>query len=387
MFKVAALTVVKDEAAYIVDWINHCFYMGFEDIYIAVNRSTDLTEKILIDFSKLDSRVHVYNTDWLDMFPNKDGINMHLQYYSFCFLLNEARKDKSITHFFPLDADEFWFSKKFDEKINEYLSSLPSFDVISVPWAAQSGDSKAFLMPFENKFYTLKENVKSVFSRNALDNISKYLLHIPEFKLSKLKHFDADGNEVARIDDNTQRIKVKGDSAKSMILHRMLRSETEYLALVTRQRPSSILPIKDNRWGFNEDFNASLKISKSSLQAYFLFLKKARIPFENDILESQSSLCEKSVNILKVNPEIIVKNINIYIQVFKGTLLVKPILDIYVKNSTSVDDTRNLAIKFEKEGDFEKAYVLMKHAIKLRPNGPVIKRKLSEYEQRLGVVC
>ena len=153
MFKVAALAVVKDEAAYIVDWINHCFYMGFEEVYIAVNRSSDLTEKILFDFSALDNRVHVYNTDWLDMFPNRDGINIHLQYYSFCFLLNEASKKEDITHFFPLDADEFWFSDVFGQSIGEYLSSLPSFDVVSIPWAAQSGDSMEFLMPFENSLF------------------------------------------------------------------------------------------------------------------------------------------------------------------------------------------------------------------------------------------
>lgn len=54
-----------------------------------------------------------------------------------------------------------------------------------------------------------------------------------------------------------------------------------------------------------------------------------------------------------------------------------------LKNSY-VDLLRNDAIKLEKT-DLKMAYSLMKRALDLRPNGPVIKRKVLEYERLLGI--
>lgn len=383
MFKVAALAVVKDEAAYIVDWINHCFYMGFEEVYIAVNRSSDLTEKILFDFSALDNRVHVYNTDWLDMFPNRDGINIHLQYYSFCFLLNEASKKEDITHFFPLDADEFWFSDVFGQSIGEYLSSLPSFDVVSIPWAAQSGDSMEFLMPFENSLFTLKQNVKSVFSRDALSNIEKYLLHIPDFNCSELKHLDSNGDDAVRIDDKTQRIKINSNTMRSMILHRMLRSQKEYVALLMRQRPSSTLPIKDNRSGFDFSYSEVFDLGDSKSQ-YFDFLEKGRLPFIEDIEFSKDSLVAKADSIFDVDFKVIKENIDVYLRVLRGTDYFDRLVDLYCESCDSFSDFRDLAIRLENK-DLDLSYHFMKCARNLRPNGTLILKKIASYEEALGI--
>lgn len=57
--------------------------------------------------------------------------------------------------------------------------------------------------------------------------------------------------------------------------------------------------------------------------------------------------------------------------------------DVLIQNNY-VDLLRNDAIKLEKT-DLKMAYALMKRALELRPNGPVIKRKVSEYEQLLGI--
>ena len=61
MVNVAALTVIKDEAPYITDWINHCFFMGFSEVYIAINRSCDDTKKVVKALSVNNKNIKVIN--------------------------------------------------------------------------------------------------------------------------------------------------------------------------------------------------------------------------------------------------------------------------------------------------------------------------------------
>ncbi|MDC9501160.1 glycosyltransferase family 2 protein [Pseudoalteromonas sp. Angola-18] len=383
MVNVAALTVIKDEAPYITDWINHCFFMGFSEVYIAINRSCDDTKKVVKALSVNNKNIKVFDTTWLDMFPNKDGINMYLQYYSFCFLLNEASYNEKITHFFPLDADEFWFSYNFGETINEYLSSKGSFDILSVPWAAQSGDDKPFELPFKNINITVKENVKSILSRSAVENIGKYLLHIPEINKSNVIHLDANGEVAQRIDDKTQRIKINTSSQSSLILHRMLRSEQEYLALLTRQRPSSTLPIKDNRWGFHKGYQQIIELDSIKIKSYFDYLEKHRKPVEAYIELAKSEALNNAQKILKADKKIIVEHISKYIQVLKGTALLPEVIHIYSYECTSYSALRDTAISLEKI-NLELSLKLMKAAEVLRPEGQTIKRKIAQYLKELN---
>lgn len=49
-----------------------------------------------------------------------------------------------------------------------------------------------------------------------------------------------------------------------------------------------------------------------------------------------------------------------------------------------LDDLRKLAISFEKQGDYNNALRTMKIALKVRPDGPFIKRKIEEYKGNLN---
>lgn len=49
-----------------------------------------------------------------------------------------------------------------------------------------------------------------------------------------------------------------------------------------------------------------------------------------------------------------------------------------------VDLLRDDALNLEKT-DLKMAYSLMKRALELRPRGPLIKKKIAEYEEKLGI--
>ena len=382
--KVAALTVVKDEAAYILDWINHCFYFGFEEVYIAINRSSDKTTALLNQIAKDNKKVKVYNTDWIDSFPNQDGINIHLQYYSFCFLISEALKNQNITHVFPLDADEFWFCKDFTSSISSYLDRLPKFDMLSINWAAQNGDDEPFMLPFENKSYTLNNTVKSVLSRQAASNIKKYQLHIPKVALNELKHIDSEGNLSHLFTDTNQRVKIIGKQGRaSMILHRMVRSESEYLALLLRQRPSSPLPIKNNRQGFHKTHKLNLSLSEAELERYYQYLKQQKKPYLNLVIEAQQEVLNKVSIFNDMSNAIIIEYINDFIKVLKGTSKLSSILNRYLIHCDSYTQLRDTAILLE-DVNLSEGLKLMLKAAELRPQGPVIKRKIKEYKAKLS---
>ena len=59
-------------------------------------------------------------------------------------------------------------------------------------------------------------------------------------------------------------------------------------------------------------------------------------------------------------------------------------LAINNENFGSADILREVALAFEKDGDIETAYSLMKKASALRPNGPFIKKKVEEYREILS---
>ena len=384
-YKVAALTVVKDEAVYIIDWINHCFYFGFEEVHIAVNRTTDKTMLLLEQVTKSNDKVKVYCTDWIDLRPDKSGINTYLQYYSFCFLINEALKNSEITHVFPLDADEYWFPSDFQMPISNYISSLPEFDMLSVNWAAQSADDKPFMLPFENNHFTLMNNVKSILSRSCVHSIKRYQLHIPEMKIQKYIHLNTQGEQAQSLDNRTQRISFNSElEMTSMILHRMVRSEKEYLSLLLKQRPSSTLPIKDNRNGLNRKFESMLSINAEIKCKYEEYLLSRRSPFSDVISESQSDILNKLKLYEEISIDIISTNIKVFIKVLKGTRMLGVILDKFLLHSFDADELRDAAVYLEKI-DITYSFKLIEKAAVIRPQGPRI-RLLLEAKQ-LSLIC
>ena len=163
----------------------------------------------------------------------------------------------------------------------------------------------------------------------------------------------------------------------------MLRSEQEYLALLTRQRPSSTLPIKDNRWGFHKDYQQIIELDSIKIKSYFDYLEKHRKPVEAYIELAKSEALNNAQKILKADKKIIVEHISKYIQVLKGTALLPEVIHIYSYECTSYSALRDTAISLEKI-NLELSLKLMKAAEVLRPEGQTIKRKIAQYLKELN---
>ncbi|MFT6207732.1 MAG: hypothetical protein ACJA0T_001646 [Colwellia sp.] len=62
--------------------------------------------------------------------------------------------------------------------------------------------------------------------------------------------------------------------AGAFVLHRVCRSATEYVALLSRQRPGVEFPFKNNRFGFTKTSSAVIALDKQKSQAYWTALEQ-----------------------------------------------------------------------------------------------------------------
>lgn len=391
---VAVITVIKDEAAYIHEWIHHYLYFGFKHVYIAVNRTTDKTTEVLDLICAKYDNVKYFVTDWIDKDADKTGINSNMQRLSFSFLANEAFANANVSHCLSVDADEFFYPKRLKKNINQFISSLPSHNLISIHWACQDADDFEFSAPFVNKNYYTTPQVKTIISRDAFENMRKFTLHVPLLKSNNgVSHIDASGDAFKKgkhREISNKAFDVK--KQKALILHRMIRSECEYLALLLRKRPNSTLRVKDNRNGIVKRTNLLvLSDHDSALEAYYDSLNN--FINECDLIDLINSIREEiqanAQEILNVNDEDLIKDIDVYYKVLKGTSLftvlherVKSMAPELLKNNANVNKVREVAIQFE-SNHLEVALDLMKIALLIRPTGPVIKAKIAAYEKKL----
>ena len=113
------ICIASDEAPYIHEFIFHYLYLGFKNIFIGVNNSSDLTIKIIQKIQESFSQVHLYNV--------QESIDNGRQDACYTQLYGQYLKLSSSRYFFIVDIDEFWATSKFPEKISEYIQRIDPF--------------------------------------------------------------------------------------------------------------------------------------------------------------------------------------------------------------------------------------------------------------------
>ncbi|RBW46953.1 hypothetical protein DS885_05450 [Psychromonas sp. B3M02] len=388
----AVIAVIKDESAYIHEWVHHYHHFGFNHIYLAVNRTSDRTIEVLDKICSKYQSVKYFITDWIDKDSDESGINPNMQRLSYSFLANEVFKNKNVTHCLSLDADEFFYPKCFKKNINDFIGSFPENEMLSIHWACQGVDSEEFLPPFANNEYYIRPQVKTVISRSAFEKIKKFTVHIPLLCEKNGLHIDASGlpfvegkhREISQINFSSNQ--------KGFILHRMIRSDLEYLALLLRKRPASTLRLKNNRNGiFVKPGLLKLDIPKETLNVYYESLNAfiSTCSLREILNEERSEIKGRAKQILNVSDEEILENIETYYTVLNGTsafpLLhsrMRTLGDRLLKMERPVDRLRDLAIHMERF-DLNVSLDLMRIALIGRPKGLIIKRKIISYESKL----
>jgi len=335
-----------------------------------------------------------------------------------------------------VDIDEFWFPKDFCTSISDYLSTKPEYDIISFNWLMQHGDKTPFSMPFSNLVVVPSFQLKSLFSMRVTTNVKRYHSHAP-IMVKKVIRLDPNGQTFEEGDKYVRFKNIPNNNSEAFILHRMIRSEIEYLARISKERPGNNLEIKDNRNGFGYkgklfDINTDKTlIYHKSIQEFI------NVNCLNEIIQlNRKDVIEKSKKLVNIERTHLIDNLPTYIKVLEGTSLQKTIIekicnykiskhelshienqaktiknkhfclrllaqarlseiknrlqikkieDILEAKNISAADYRNAALATESD-DLKTSFKLMKAAHELKPNVPFIIKKLEEYTLRISSI-
>ena len=248
-FRVKITAIAKDEAAYIPEWIYHHLHFGFDHIEVIVNRTTDNSAKVLGKISAINHSVSFLHYDWIDLCP--EVVQRQIQYIAYADAYNRAI-DEGYTHLLFIDIDEYWTPTDFSTNIHDYLSAYPEDSSFSFNWFCELGVNEEF-SGIQKKFkFFSNEHVKTLI--NLSSSISQIKIHAPLFN-EDARHLIANGTAFVPRDNNAQFHKYPIDEfLPAFIIHRMYRSEIEYVSSLLRGNPNSTETIsslfKDNRHGF-----------------------------------------------------------------------------------------------------------------------------------------
>ncbi|BCN92754.1 hypothetical protein THMIRHAM_05390 [Thiomicrorhabdus immobilis] len=250
--KVKLVAIAKDEAAYIAQWVFHHLHFGFDAIEIHVNRTEDnstvVLEKIV---SQYPDKVSYRNADWVDIAP--DCVSRVMQYAVYAEAYQRTKSEGEFTHICFLDIDEFWTPRDFCSSVKSCLESLDkNVSSVSFNWLNVLDEKIAFSSLTNPLKVQPASTVKSII--NLKSDVSRVQLHLSEFLDNDhfYGHIMNDGRRFKHSAKERQRL---AESEKDVeypffILHRMFRTQIEYVSLLYRGNPRGNTPFKMNRPGY-----------------------------------------------------------------------------------------------------------------------------------------
>jgi len=300
--RVQLSAVAKNEAAYLPEWIYHHLNVGFDDICVYVNRTTDNSVNIL---KKIGSKYPAVRFKEIDFFDLARVANIQLVGYALA--LGEAREAGFDYQMF-LDIDEYWYSKDPDQTIHSHIEQLNKPDVVLYEWFNRSGESTPFSLPlakvvegFRNKHvkavFNLSLEIEYIAIHNVFSQSDNYVL--------------ANGDRYILDTPHGGFLPTTSNLLKDeFILHRINRSEMEYVALLARghaSKPGAVL--KSNRFGFDRDkheYRDELSVNEMRLQDYqdgfSSFIRETDI--EEDLKTAQKLVRERYDDFVQAIPNL-----------------------------------------------------------------------------------
>ena len=239
MKKIKLAAIARDEAAYLPEWIFHHLDFGFDEIEIYINNTVDNSSAVLENITD-NYPVKVINADKLF---KKSSSNF--QSLAYTEITKNALAD-GFTYLMLLDIDEFWTPADFKTSIKEAIRLFNYPQVINFNWFVHC-DEEPFSTCFKNEI-KIKTNahVKTVFQLNGpwekvrLHNVTgKDLV----YTRGNGDSFDFGDSKLCGL-SNAQCL-----THDYFVIHRMYRSEMEYISLLGRGRANKS-KIKNNRPGY-----------------------------------------------------------------------------------------------------------------------------------------
>ncbi|TVU71272.1 glycosyltransferase family 2 protein [Cobetia crustatorum] len=255
--KVCVVSIVKDEASYIADWVAHHVYFGFDSFHFIVNRTTDATVSIIEGLTTVYSGITYEFADWIDICHPKIRGNMQQISYAKAFL------ELDVDYFMFLDLDEYWASQDFTSCVKKNIIANDYPNVIYYQWHAELGVKVPFknFAP-ENNYYLMSLG-KSLVKKGT--NIDMFRIHVP---VTSDRVVMSDGTKFKSKIKPPQFVHADVSAVRDhFVVHRMFRSENEYLSKLMNGSPGSTKSIKHNRKkGFITRHDAEFAFSIDPLQ-------------------------------------------------------------------------------------------------------------------------
>ncbi len=298
--KVKLVALAKDEAPYLAEWIAHHLYFGFDEIEVLVNRTTDNSESVLSKVVSVSPNVKWRSIDWIDLIEG--NVSRDIQKIAYSQAYNDAKKN--FTHLFFIDIDEFWIPANFKDSIVECIKKLKSPDAIYFEWANELGHDAPFQSLSKSHGYQAHELGKTLFSTSA--PLNKISIHRHFFKRHE-SYILANGDIFEADDKNAQAVSKNKSCLKPyFILHRISRSEEEYVSLLYRGNPENHNKFKNNRFGYNADGRpiVNIEFPHEEWSHYKAFMSAIFFKWNifKDMDEARCATIERyNLSVLKIN--------------------------------------------------------------------------------------
>ncbi len=123
--RILAVLTVRNEAAFLLEWLAHHKAVGFTDFLVFSNDCTDGTDKMLDRLDQLGWLTHVRNDGPYD----KGGIQ-----FTALKMADKTRQVKKADWILPMDVDEFVNIHTGDHTVPALLAALPDATAITLTW-------------------------------------------------------------------------------------------------------------------------------------------------------------------------------------------------------------------------------------------------------------
>lgn len=309
--KVCVVSIVKDEASYIADWVAHHVYFGFDSFHFVVNRTTDATVSIIEDLSRVYSGITYEFADWIDICHPKIRGNMQQISYAKAFL------ELEVDYFMFLDLDEYWTSRDFTSCVKKNIIANDYPNVIYYQWHAELGVKEPFKnFSEENKYYLMSLG-KSLVKKGT--NIDMFRIHVP---VTSDRIVMADGTRFKSKVKPPQFVHPDISAVRDeFVVHRMFRSEKEYLSKLMNGSPGSKKSIKHNRKkGFITQHAAEFDFSIDSqvFEQYEAFVTFFTRTLKSDVAIAQENMLARHKDLFLSIPGLYVQDCTLLKSSLKG---------------------------------------------------------------------
>ncbi|MFA1030446.1 hypothetical protein ALP10_03412 [Pseudomonas syringae pv. helianthi] len=320
--KIKLAAIAKNEGAYIPQWVFHHLKVGFDQIEIWINGTTDNSLAVIEAISAHNpGKLVVRDANGLLEECKHRSVNFQIETYAKAFA--ETQASGEFTHIFFLDLDEYWISLDPSISIKDFITRQRHFDTVSFQWFIDIPNyERGMFTPIlaEENILQKDRHVKTLIAFS--EKKTKILIHnsIVDDGITLL----GNGDELIEThpeQEHKQKVsneyfnETKRNIDPFFILHLVYKSQAEYVASLMRGRVhvNDTNIFKLNRFGYSpyvnddqllvrfptahiQDYNTGYEEFLSANQLHALLKDAQRFVYEK---------CNKVLDLLDQDPSLL----------------------------------------------------------------------------------